>query len=861
VASIFYDYGLTLPAPNPTQTDANGNFTVYAAALTSPNLYVVNAVPQLGTTYTWVVPGPASQGYISIPVPISQGGTFATTAAGAWTNIFSGAGITSNCTLLQNVSGTLTCTATTAAGALANLGGAALTGATFTGPVQDGTTVLPNQVNPAAFGTVDSTGVASSTAAFQAAINTGEQISVPPGVYNVCGLQPFVNDTFGAMMLVGPANSRQRQNISGLSDTGIFAATLQCASGDMFTMPSTATGGVFISVSGLKLAETSATNSGHIFNFGSSAYVVDFEMTDILFSQNNPAKSWIVGSGGMQEMTMNHIIGRVAGGNSVPGIQLDGSINVIDIADMALFARGLYGVGAYSAHYLFELNQNSGSAGNVHIHDSLCEYATAGCFNLNNVGNASVDDVANYDQPITPTGPFITIGSGSSQVEFKSVSSTYGTLLVPDLVCPTGVCEFHNSYFAVVIGGVPLDLRSLPASHYLDYTPAQQTDAEFVGVWATKDGLSGGGVTGNLATGSDGLTTGWYIVNGSGDSAPVTVTGISDPIGGTSAVQVTFSITTGYSEYRQNISPPPGSGTYTTAIYAKSCNAGGASATFAISDNINHAGLYTVPAAGTGPNGYTRLYSTALETTGTSQFQVGMAIGAGSVAGTQCLDLYGAQFTPGSAIHPYVSTTALGAAAPIQPRQVINGQQALYSGASTAVNGQTCAIGSTCTIPIQTNGSGNTSQAGINFSTSTANSVGLTITPTNPATNAEKFEVTGAYSGKINGPAGVLISQTNPTIASGFGASPFMTNANGTGFFTVNVGTGGTASTGTLTLPPAAHYWGCTCQDMSTFSTSVFMCRASATNSTTVSITNFNSSAVATPWGSGDYVNVQCYGQ
>ena len=68
-------------------------------------------------------------------LPIMKGGTGATTAAGAWTNIFTGAGIASNCTLLQNVSGTLTCTATTAAAALANLGGAALSGAAFTGPV------------------------------------------------------------------------------------------------------------------------------------------------------------------------------------------------------------------------------------------------------------------------------------------------------------------------------------------------------------------------------------------------------------------------------------------------------------------------------------------------------------------------------------------------------------------------------------------------------------------------------------------------------------------------------------------------------------------------------------------------------
>lgn len=67
---------------------------------------------------------------------------------------------------------------------------------------------------------------------------------------------------------------------------------------------------------------------------------------------------------------------------------------------------------------------------------------------------------------------------------------------------------------------------------------------------------------------------------------------------------------------------------------------------------------------------------------------------------------------------------------------------------ATTVNGQTCTLGSTCLLPFQTNGVSNTSQVGINLLTSTANSVGLTVTPVNSSTNGEKFEVTGnSYSG------------------------------------------------------------------------------------------------------------------
>lgn len=81
-------------------------------------------------------------GQAQTTVPVVNGGTGANSLAGAWINIFSGAGIAATCTQLQNVAGVLTCTATTGAGALTNLGGAALSGATFTGDI-----VVPNFKN------------------------------------------------------------------------------------------------------------------------------------------------------------------------------------------------------------------------------------------------------------------------------------------------------------------------------------------------------------------------------------------------------------------------------------------------------------------------------------------------------------------------------------------------------------------------------------------------------------------------------------------------------------------------------------------------------------------------------------------
>jgi hypothetical protein len=102
------------------------------------------------------------------------------------------------------------------------------------------------------------------------------------------------------------------------------------------------------------------------------------------------------------------------------------------------------------------------------------------------------------------------------------------------------------------------------------------------------------------------------------------------------------------------------------------------------------------------------------------------------------------------------------------------------------------------------------------------------------------------------GLANMLLSKTAPTIASGFGTSPSIAKNNGAPTFTVNVGTGGTASSGTIGLPTAANGWYVWCQDESSFSTTVFITRQTGGSTTSVSIANYSSSAVLSPWASGD---------
>lgn len=153
---------------------------------------------------------------------------------------------------------------------------------------------------------------------------------------------------------------------------------------------------------------------------------------------------------------------------------------------------------------------------------------------------------------------------------------------------------------------------------------------------------------------------------------------------------------------------------------------------------------------------------------------------------------------PGTTKYPLVSNGA--AAYPTyQQLDLTAGVTGLLPNANlantaTTVNGQTCTLGSTCTVPFQTNGTPNTSQAGINLLTSTANSVGLTVTPTNSATNAEKFEVTGSfYTG--NAATATALAAT-PSQCSG--ANPIATGIAANGNANCTTATGITLQTNTV---------------------------------------------------------------
>lgn len=111
-------------------------------------------------------------------------------------------------------------------------------------------------------------------------------------------------------------------------------------------------------------------------------------------------------------------------------------------------------------------------------------------------------------------------------------------------------------------------------------------------------------------------------------------------------------------------------------------------------------------------------------------------------------------------------------------------------------------------------------------------------------------------------PANLLINATAPTISSGFGASATITTSNGPASFTINVGTGGAASSGTIALPTAANGWNCWANDI-TNPTVGGGISTKQTGSTvnTATFTGYNATPVATAWTASDILQVSCFGR
>jgi hypothetical protein len=102
----------------------------------------------------------------------------------------------------------------------------------------------------------------------------------------------------------------------------------------------------------------------------------------------------------------------------------------------------------------------------------------------------------------------------------------------------------------------------------------------------------------------------------------------------------------------------------------------------------------------------------------------------------------------------------------------------------------------------------------------------------------------------------IAIANGNPTIASGFGTTPSIVT-NLTASFAITIGTGGTATSGVLTMPAATDGWAVYCADVTTQSTTVFITKQIASSTTSVTLANYNTSGAQAAWAAGDKLECQ----
>ena len=109
----------------------------------------------------------------------------------------------------------------------------------------------------------------------------------------------------------------------------------------------------------------------------------------------------------------------------------------------------------------------------------------------------------------------------------------------------------------------------------------------------------------------------------------------------------------------------------------------------------------------------------------------------------------------------------------------------------------------------------------------------------------------------------LAISSTAPTISSGFGTTPSVVAKNGTAAFTINVGTGGTASAGVITMPTATTGYNCSVENRTGVAANRADQRTVQTATTTTSVTVQNqtiSSGAALAWTASDILALMCFG-
>lgn len=187
-----------------------------------------------------------------------------------------------------------------------------------------------------------------------------------------------------------------------------------------------------------------------------------------------------------------------------------------------------------------------------------------------------------------------------------------------------------------------------------------------------------------------------------------------------------------------------------------------------------------------------------------------------------------------------------------------------FDGSVTATGGTTITNGATVTGATTINANNNSTTGLCTGTCNAATSIGGGSGTV--AIDSSDWDITtvGVVSG-INSIAltdGLYVSATDPTVASGFGTSPSIV-ANGTSAFTIDVGTGGTATGGVFTMPTATTGWICSVANRTgqAANRADQATRQTATTTTTVTIQNQTlSTGAALAWTASDIVQLACSG-
>lgn len=123
--------------------------------------------------------------------------------------------------------------------------------------------------------------------------------------------------------------------------------------------------------------------------------------------------------------------------------------------------------------------------------------------------------------------------------------------------------------------------------------------------------------------------------------------------------------------------------------------------------------------------------------------------------------------------------------------------------------------------------------------------------------SASTLSSTSDYS--LNGKK--TLSATAPTIASGFGTGATIPVSNGTAAFQINVGTGGTASSGVLTVPAMTTGLACSVSPTAAPQAGA-VTYAVPTSTTSVTVTNYTlSTGAALAWPASTVLQLVCHGE